>query len=291
MNSPRIDAVAKLLATSGSRRTLVKGIGATLGTIVLADRRSALAADDYTTPVVAYYQAVAARRFKTAYGLLDSALQAKQSYDQFVAGFSDTAYVELNSVKNGAAPGSANRYPVDVRILAWHTDGTIHQYIGSYFVGLVGGAQKIVGASISEGPTPTDQPPLCRAADLGVTATGDAGAGSRFLTITLTNRGSATCVLGGFPHVQIRDAGNMRVISAAEESGVTITTVRLAPNQQATLGLRWTNWCGDQPVNPLSTLVTLPGSLGHLSVAAAPGVPPCLGNGGARLTEKPFASA
>src|SRR5262249_24185411 len=213
-----------------------------------------------------------------------------QTYDQFVAGFSDTAYVELSSVQNGTG-GTPNHSPVDVRVVAWHTDGTIHQYSGTYYVGIVGGTPKIVDASISEDPAPTNQPPLRRAADLGTPSSGNSAAGSRFLTITLTNKGHGACVLGGFPHVQVRDASHARVISASEENGVTITTVRLAPNQKATLDLRWNNWCEAQPSGPLSTLVTLPGTLGHLTVPAAPGVPPCLGNGASHLTEKPFAAA
>jgi hypothetical protein len=290
MEDRRIDAIAKLLATPGCRRTLIKGAGAALGTMLLAGRHATLAAGDYKTYIVAYYQAIAAQRYKTAYDLLGSTLQAKQTYDQFVAGFSDTAYVELNSVQNGTG-GTSSRYPVDVVIVAWHTDGTIHQYSGTYYVGLVGGTPKIVDATITEGTAPTDQPPLCRAADLSTTASGNSAAGSRFLTITFTNKGHSTCALGGFPQTQLRDASHAHVISASEENGVTITTVRLAPDKKATLDLRWNNWCDAQPAGPLSTVVTLPGNLGHLTVAAAPGVPPCLGNGASHLTEKPFAPA
>ncbi|HEY7035138.1 MAG TPA: DUF4232 domain-containing protein [Thermomicrobiales bacterium] len=290
MEDRRIDVVAKFLAAPDSRRTFIRGAGAALGTMLIAGRRSTLAAGDYKTYVVAYYQAIAARRYKTAYDLLGSTLQANQSYDGFVAGYSDTDYVELNSVKNGTG-GTSSRYPIDVVIVAWHTDGTIHQYDGTYYVGIVGGTPKIVGAKITEGPAPTNQPPLCRAADLGATSTGNSATGSRFLTITLTNKGHSACVLGGFPRTQVRDASHARVISASEESGVTITTVRLEPNKKATLDLRWNNWCDAQPTGPLSTLVTLPGNLGHLSVPGAPGVPPCLGDRASHLTEKPFAPA
>jgi hypothetical protein len=287
MEVRRIDAIAKLLAASGSRRSMIKGAGAVLGTVFLSGRHSALAAGDDKTYVVTYYQAIAARRFKTAYALLGSTLQGKQSYDDFAAGFADTAYVELNSVQNGTG-GTSSRYPIEVRIIAWHTDGTIHQYSGTYYVGIVGGTPRIVDADIAEDAAPSDQPLLCRAADLSTTFQGDAATGSRFLTITLTNKSHSTCVLGGFPRVQIRDAANKRVISGSEENGVAIATVRLASNQKATLALRWNNWCGTQPAGPLSTLITLPGKLGHLTVAAAPGVPPCLGDGVSHLTEKPF---
>jgi Domain of unknown function (DUF4232) len=289
MDDRRIDALAKLFATSGSRRTLLKGAGAALGTTFLAGRRGTLAAGVPKQYVIAYSQAIAARRFQTAYALLGSTFHDNQSYDEFVAGFSDTAYVELNIGQSG--PGPSNRYPIDVRVVAWHTDDSIHQFSGTYFVGFESGTPKIVDADLSEDPTPTDQPPLCRAADLGTAFRGDSATDNRFLTITFTNNGSAPCIVAGFPRVQVRDAAHARVISASGENGVTITTVRLAPTQQATLDLRWTNWCADQPSDPLSTLVTLPGHLGHLTVPAAPGVPPCLGSGSSHLTEKPFAPA
>jgi hypothetical protein len=289
MDGRGVDAVAKALARSGTRRTLITGAGAALGAILFGGRRGAQAAGDYKVYVIAYYQAIAARRFKTAYALLGSALRARQSYDNFVAGFSDTLYVELTVTHTGG--GTPNRSPVDVRVVAWHGDGTIHQYSGTYYVGIEGGTPKLVDAALSEDPAPKNQPALCRAADLGTTFRGDAATGSRFLTITLTNEGSAACVLGGFPRVQVRDAAKKRVISASEEFGVTIDTVRLAPNGTATLDLRWSNWCGNEPSGPLSTLVTLPGTLGRVAVAAAPGVPPCLGSGASHLTEKPFAAA
>src|SRR5262245_6918230 len=121
MDGRSVDAMAKTLARSGSRRALIAGAGAAFGAELCGGRRGAQAAGDYKVYVVAYYQAIAARRFKTAYALLGSALRAKQSYDEFAAGFSDTLYVELTVTHAGG--GTSNRSPVDVRVVAWHSDG------------------------------------------------------------------------------------------------------------------------------------------------------------------------
>ena len=246
------------------------------------------AAGDPEAVVSGYYQAIVSRDYPRAYDYLGASLR-RQTLEQFAAGFADTAYVDLLVL--GVMP-SGDGMAVSVRVLAWHDDGSIHRFSGTYEVGLEDGDERLVAASIAEVAAPSWVPPLCHADDLSATATGDAGAGNRFATITLTNTSAAVCVLGGYPAVDLRDGRGTALIEATAEPEQPISTVTLEPGQSASFDLRWVNWCGDS-VGSVTATVMLPGDDAYrLTVGNAIAVPPCLGEGQpSSLTMRPFAAA
>jgi hypothetical protein len=281
--------VAAFVANVG-RRALPLGLLAVV-TLVGGGRawvQEARGASDPESVVIDYYRAIVGRDYAAAYADLGTGLRS-QTLAQFSAGFADTAYVDALVL---GATRSGNGFAVPVRILAWHNDGTIHRYVGSYTVGVEDGADKLIAAAITEAPSPSWVPPLCRTADLDVTSTNDAGAGNRFATFTLTNTSAAVCVLGGFPAVELRDDPGPSLIEAVPEPQQAIATVTLESGQAASFDLRWVNWCG-APTNGLTAVITLPGDNAHpLQVAHPIGVPPCLGEGQhSDLTMRPFAAA
>jgi hypothetical protein len=276
--------------TSVGRRALARGL---VGTAALVGAgggpaRAARAAGDPEAVVIGYYETIARRDYARAYDYLGASLR-RQTLEQFAAGFADTAYVD--ALVLGVTPSGDGR-AVSVRILAWHDDGSIHRFNGTYDVGLENGAEKLVAATIAEVATPSWVPPLCHADDLSAAATGDAGAGNRFATITLTNTSAAVCVLGGYPTVELRDGRGTALLEAMAEPEQPISTVTLEPGQAASFDLRWVNWCGDSAGSVTAT-VTLPGDdADPLTVVDAIAIPPCLGEGQrSSLTVRPFAAA
>jgi hypothetical protein len=240
--------------------------------------------------VTAYYQPIAAYDYARAYGELGAAFHRRQTQEEFTAGFADTAYVAVHVI--GTAERGAGTTEVAVKVVAWHNDGTVHQYHGSYTVGEEGGAAKLVDATIVEDPAPATMPHLCRPVDLRATATNDAGAGNRFATIKLTNASNAVCVLGGYPHIELSDGTGRLLIGSEHEANLPIVTVPLPPGGTGTVALRWTNWCGDPIGADLTAAVTLPGdSADRVTLADSIGVPPCLGPDlPSHLTVRPFAT-
>jgi hypothetical protein len=93
-----------------------------------------------TTPqgvVTAYYDAINNRDYATAYGLLGSQAQARESYASFKQGYSDT---EHDSLTVTGVSGDT----VSITLVAQHTDGSILKFSGTYTVQ----NGKIVGSNI-----------------------------------------------------------------------------------------------------------------------------------------------
>ncbi len=284
------------LARGGARRALLQQLMPGIVMLVLsglllqASAASVAAADQAPAGLVYdYYQAIDARAFSIAYGYLGGRFTSEQSLPAFTAGFADTVYDDL--VVDAVEPDPIyNRLVSHVTITAWHTDGAILRFVGTYTEGSEGGAPKLVDAALAEVPVSDDIPPLCDAADLRATMTGDAGVGQRYGTITATNIAAGPCVLGGVPAVNLRDGHGDRLIAGQPESGVPITTVRLDPGQGATLDLHWSNWCNGAVTGTPNATVTFAGDNGSLDGLTGIGVPPCLSDpaGTSTLRVKPW---
>jgi hypothetical protein len=253
-------------------------------------------AEDAAAAVVQdYYRNVAIYDYRAAYDLLGSGLRQSRPYDQFVRGYADTAYVEVET--SGAQPIANGRERVTVVITAWHNDATIHRYLGTYDVGPENGADRILDARITEGEPPSFVAPLCRAADLGFALTDWVPATvNRYCTLTATNQGATTCLTAGVPRVTVLDQQGGRLISSVPEAPDPVTAVSLRPGEQSQVLVRWVNWCGAQPTLPMTLSIDVPGdtqatrlpfTLGDEAIAP----PPCLGVGQpSQLTARPFAA-
>jgi hypothetical protein len=80
---------------------------------------------------------------------------------------------------------------------------------------------------------------LCPTSRLSVrSAGGEGAAGSTYETLLLTNTGSVTCLLRGFPGISYVDAAGQQVGAPAVRSGQPGPAVRLAPGAAATATLR-----------------------------------------------------
>lgn len=99
-------------------------------------------------------------------------------------------------------------------------------------------------SSSDSSPTPVD-PALCTAATLTPTtnATGGGAAGSVYLQLILTNSGTASCALKGFPGVSLTADANGAPIGAAAKRDESLAPVELllAPGQAGTAVLRYTH--------------------------------------------------
>ena len=173
------------------RTVMAVGLLATVG----IGMRSASAASDTAANAVgtvqAYYSAIDAFDYDTAYSLLGSAWQTQQSHKAFTNGFSDTAFVRLEVVQTDVT--DANTAVVTVRLTSWHNDGSVHPYAGTYTVGLENDEWRLVDASIAVVKLTVVVPPLCTIKDLAFT-TGewDAGMGNRYGSLIATNTSDTT---------------------------------------------------------------------------------------------------
>ncbi len=292
MGEHRIDRFARALVAPHSRRATLKALLALALTALCSDRPQRVRATTEAEALVAvYYQAIAGYDYQRAYSYLGAAMRQRQTLDQFTQGYADTAYVGARIT--GVTPEAVGGSTVAVRLVAWHNDGTIHQYSGIYTVGAEGGVSKLANAAIHEDPTPANVPPLCHPADLTATSLADAGAGNRFATVTLTNTSPRPCVLGGYPHVALQDATGQPLIGSTHDPNRSIATVTLKSGSGASFMLRWVNWCGRDPGASFTASVDLPGdTVDRLMVSNPIGVPPCLGSTQPSLfTTTPFAAS
>jgi hypothetical protein len=288
MDEHVFDLFARQFAHRTDRRTLLSGAIAA-GAAVIGLRRPARATNQAEGGMVFdYYQAIDRRAFRTAYKCLGTKFTSRQTLNNFTAGFATTVYDDL--VINSVHPDAANnRVVYDVTVTAWHSDGSIHRYTGTYTEGNEAGTRKLIDAAIKEaGASPAS--PLCAASDLTATMTGDAGAGQRYGTVTVTNTAAGPCVLGPVPRVTVRDGLGNQVISSRQEPNTTITTVTLAPGKSATLGMHWSNWCGDSVSGEPRVTVAFRGGEGRITDLTGLAVPPCLSapGGESQLTVKPW---
>jgi len=261
------------------RIVVTAGLFATIG----IGMRSASAASDTAANAVgtvqAYYSAIDAFDYDTAYGLLGSAWQKQQSSKNFTTGFSGTAFVRLEVVQTDVT--DANTAIVTVRLTSWHNDGSVHPYAGTYTVGLENDEWRLVDASVAVVKLTVVVPPLCTIRDLAFT-TGDwdAGMGNRYGSLIATNTSDTTCVVGGTPRLTVVIKGVKTPIVSTGEGTALPDAIVLKPIEAAVAPIRLANWC---PANdaPLTISVMVPGD--NASTTLSPttiwSTPPCLGAG------------
>jgi hypothetical protein len=103
---------------------------------------------------------------------------------------------------------------------------------------------------------PVGAPIACTAAQLSATAQLEGAMGSREGAIVVTNTSGTSCVLRGTPTPVLTAAGSgvadVQVVRSEPEWRVDGDAaprgwpdVTVAPSFQASLRLRWSNWCGD----------------------------------------------
>lgn len=129
-------------------------------------------------------------------------------------------------------------------------------------------------------PTPS-QPgtaPPCTAADFAWFADPWGGAaGSRGTTVLMRGVASLeSCRIDGSVAVVLRDSNGVSVVMTnAASSHVTVTGGSVFE-----MGVAWSNWCGDEPPQPIELSLTLPGDATAVLPGADSGdipVPPCNG--------------
>ncbi|NGN70264.1 DUF4232 domain-containing protein [Streptomyces sp. A7024] len=112
-------------------------------------------------------------------------------------------------------------------------------------------------------------PRRCETAKLSASVrTGDAAAGSIYRYLVLTNRGSVTCRLTGYPGVSLLDADGKQLGDPATRDAKGYTPITLAPGKSASSTLRTINHQGD--CLPTSTRVRVypPGNTASLTAPA-----------------------
>ena len=100
--------------------------------------------DDESHPIAliaSYYNAINRKEYERAYGYWEA---PSQSYEDFAAGFADTAAVRLVVGPPAVPPSDAAPVGVPVLLMAWHTDGSENDFYGCFYVRQEGG----------EGPSP-----------------------------------------------------------------------------------------------------------------------------------------
>jgi Protein of unknown function (DUF4232) len=112
----------------------------------------------------------------------------------------------------------------------------------------------------------------CAAADLTMSlGESDGGAGRRYQPIVVTNVGSRTCTVQGFPEVRLVDASGAQIGEPAQpESTTPPAIVALAPGDIGSILLQTLSGPIDGPCSPASAavLVLLPGDTDEVALAS-----------------------
>jgi len=131
--------------------------------------------------------------------------------------------------------------------------------------------------------TTSGEPVACVAGDLNLAAEPWGGAaGSRGTTVSIELRdGMAACLISKDPLGRITDANGAEVVSS-NSSLMLRSRQLLRPGDVFTVGVAWSNFCGDTPPEPLALQLrfdSLPDWTTVDESASAPTipVPPCMG--------------
>jgi hypothetical protein len=142
------------------------------------------------------------------------------------------------------------------------------------------------GAATTSVPTPPAGSPAtgpCSPDALTAQVTGWTGAaGSRIGSVELRNAGTDPCVIFGFARPQLVDGAGTILIDG-QPPGASMVLL-LAPGGLVRADVRASNYCGPDPLPPVTVAFVLPDGLGRIVAAAdSPagigGLPPCLGPG------------
>jgi hypothetical protein len=147
------------------------------------------------------------------------------------------------------------------------------------------------GSSVGGGspePTPSaattsGEPVACVADDLHIAAEpwgGAAGSRGTLVSIALTD-GNMACLISRDPMGRITDAKGAEVVSSLS-LGVARPQQLMRPGDLFTVGVAWSNFCGDTPPEPLSLQLRFGSMPDWVTVdesASAPTIPvaPCMG--------------
>jgi hypothetical protein len=130
-------------------------------------------------------------------------------------------------------------------------------------------------------PAPTASPATvaaCRAGDFAWSSDAWGGAMGSRGTIILA-RGVTSlqpCVIRGEAILTLRDANGTRLLTAHAAA----TDASVSAGKLFQMGVTWSNWCGNDPAQPISLTLVLPGDTLPVPVIPASGsilVPPCNG--------------
>ena len=116
------------------------------------------------------------------------------------------------------------------------------------------------GSSPTSTPTPTPAPArmtACRAGDFAWSSDAWGGAmGSRGTIVLASALASMTaCELRGEATLTLRDANGVVLVTGHAAA----TTTRVSAGQAFQIGVTWSNWCGAEPMQPITLQLTLPG--------------------------------
>ena len=111
----------------------------------------------------------------------------------------------------------------------------------------------------------------------------DGAAGSRIATVDLANAGTAPCVTFTLARPQLLDGGGTILIDGGQPAASEPLLVQ--PGARLTTEVRTSNYCGPNPIAPVTVAFIMPEGLGR--VVAVPtaatdisGLPPCNGSAG-----------
>jgi hypothetical protein len=140
------------------------------------------------------------------------------------------------------------------------------------------------GTSGSPQPSASGAATACAPADVVFSAEpwgGAAGSRGTVVTVTLAS-GREACTLSTAVVGQIADADSKALVHG--ESDLSGRTVALETDAAFTIGVQWSNWCGEAPAAPIQLSLSLSGWGGawapiSAKTAGTDPVPPCNGPG------------
>lgn len=95
-----------------------------------------------------YYSDINNKDYQDAYAMLGSAMQAKQSYNNYANGFANTQQDQLSITKTTQQGNGTVR--LDVTLKATTTDGSIQNFTGYYIIGQEYGSLKILSGKLQQ---------------------------------------------------------------------------------------------------------------------------------------------
>jgi hypothetical protein len=163
---------------------------------------------------------------------------------------------------------------------------------GALAVAVVSGFLSAPDGGVGTDPSPSAQasPPAagaCAPADIALSAEpwgGAAGSRGTVVTVALASEGTP-CNLPKAVVAEIVDAADYHLVKGATP---TNGSVLLGSGASFQIGVAWSNWCGSQPMPPMTLFIgfgrALPLPVGATGSVPASAVPPCNGDGPSTLS-------
>jgi hypothetical protein len=146
------------------------------------------------------------------------------------------------------------------------------------------GAGNVGGTTPQPSATASDdgKPVACLADDLQFAAEpwgGAAGSRGTVVSVSLTE-GRPACLVSTGASGRITDANGTVLVSNARVL-MRLPDVVLLPGDRFTIGVSWSNWCGEAPARPLSLAIRIDNMPTWIVVSdgvSTPTIPPCMGD-------------